>query len=98
MNKDSDELMRECRTEWFKTYLEWLLDNGQISKQSTLQTHWKFLRLGYVRKFGKMDPDTSLELTTVSYLPRAHYTIAYAEIGWEPLVLGRAVDQKTGPR
>ncbi|KAF8250945.1 hypothetical protein K440DRAFT_113864 [Wilcoxina mikolae CBS 423.85] len=64
MNKDPDELMGACQPEWFKNYLEWLLDNGQISKRSTLQTHWRFLRLGYVRKYGKMNADVSLELTT----------------------------------
>ena len=71
--------METCQPEWFKSYLEWWLDNGQISKRSTLQTHWKFLRLGYARKHGSMAADVSIELTTVRNPFGTHYL--YAEMG-----------------
>jgi len=43
MKRDPGELMKACEPEWFKCYLEWLLDRGQIKKQGTLHTAWRFL-------------------------------------------------------
>ncbi|KAI9763522.1 MAG: hypothetical protein M1839_006442 [Geoglossum umbratile] len=60
---DPDNTLLECETKTFKTYLEWHVRTFRIKKESTIQSYWKRVSLGYIDLAGhRMDNGAELDI------------------------------------
>ncbi|KAI9762475.1 MAG: hypothetical protein M1840_001235 [Geoglossum simile] len=53
MGEDPLEYLKQCSEENFRHFLNWELHTSGVSKKSTIELEWRYLRLIYRQKTGR---------------------------------------------